>query len=194
MIARRFNCSVIVIRHLTKGSKEKAMYRGQGSMSFTGSARVVVGFAKVPNEDGMLAMVQHKNNLAREAPALTYELEACPTLKNPDATRVVWGEYREDMDKEALFRSPDKKESSGGREEAEELIKDMCDAGPRDAKDIEREADKRGISKTTLHRAAKKLNVIMRISGFGASRKSMWELPDVKKPSAGNKARPSPRP
>jgi archaellum biogenesis ATPase FlaH len=42
-IAIKFNIPVVVLRHLTKDSKTKAAYRGQGSISFTGSARTVVG-------------------------------------------------------------------------------------------------------------------------------------------------------
>src|SRR5690606_20909637 len=35
-LAERFNCAVLVLRHLTKSSREKAMYRGQGNIAFTG--------------------------------------------------------------------------------------------------------------------------------------------------------------
>jgi hypothetical protein len=186
MVARRFNCAVIVLRHLTKSSKDKAIYRGQGSMSFAGSARIMCIFAKM--DDGRIAMHNNKNNLTKEAPVLPFELEECPSLKNPYGTRVVWGTHDETINGEDLFKKNDDKKGGkeGGVKEAQEMLLDMLDAGPRDYKDLDREREKRDISKTTLDRAAKKLNVLRRQHGFGPSKGSKWELPPAKKGSSSN--------
>jgi hypothetical protein len=41
-LAEEFNCAVVVIRHLTKDDKGKAMYRGGGSIGISGAARSVL--------------------------------------------------------------------------------------------------------------------------------------------------------
>jgi hypothetical protein len=50
-IAMTFKCASVVIRHLNKDSKVRAMYRGQGSITFTGTARTVIGVGYSPDDD-----------------------------------------------------------------------------------------------------------------------------------------------
>lgn len=49
-IALEYGCATAVVRHLTKSNKERATYRGQGSITFTGTARCVIGVGYSPDD------------------------------------------------------------------------------------------------------------------------------------------------
>ena len=62
-IADDFNCAVLLLRHLTKGTGS-AIYRGQGSIAFAGSARVTMCVGVDPNDADTRVMTVVKGNLA----------------------------------------------------------------------------------------------------------------------------------
>ncbi|MCH7681797.1 AAA family ATPase, partial [candidate division KSB1 bacterium] len=71
-LAERNKCSIVAVRHLTKGGKTKGIYRGLGSIDITAACRSVllVGCdANNPNERGV---VHIKSNLAKLAAPIGY--------------------------------------------------------------------------------------------------------------------------
>ena len=62
-IAIKFHIPVVVIRHLTKDSKTKAGYRGQGSITFTGTARTVIGVGYAGDDPAGRLFKVTKSNL-----------------------------------------------------------------------------------------------------------------------------------
>ena len=93
-LAKRFNCCVMVLRHLTKGSKgQDALYRGQGSMAFTGVARVELTTGWIPDEDDVRGLAVVKSNLAPFPKARGYVIEKLPdTDQFTDMARFTWKE------------------------------------------------------------------------------------------------------
>lgn len=72
-IAESYGSALVVIRHLTKGSNQKAIYRGAGSIDFTGSARseLITGLNE---ETGERALIHSKCNLAPKGESIGYKL------------------------------------------------------------------------------------------------------------------------
>ena len=88
-IAKEEQLAVLLVRHLAKGSKERALYKGLGSIDFTAAARSVLLCAErkeleewTSPDDGSkpvlmrrrFAVAQVKNNLAARGPAVEFEL------------------------------------------------------------------------------------------------------------------------
>lgn len=173
MIARRFHCAVVVIRHLTKGGKEKAIYRGQGSMTFAGSARIVLSVGYHPEEEDQRVMAVTKLNLAKRPPALTYQLKETKGLR--DKTEVVWGDFV-DLTSEEILAPPEKKKEESKDEKAETMLQDMLKEGPRKVKEILQRAEKYGVSQRTMYKVAEEMNLVKRSAGFGKDKTATWEL------------------
>ncbi|OXE37525.1 MAG: hypothetical protein CGW95_01015 [Phenylobacterium zucineum] len=177
-IGRRYNCAVIVLRHLTKGGKEKALYRGQGSIAFSGAARIVmtVGIHPENTEDRVVAVT--KMNLAKLPRSVTFRILGLPDKgKKRDRSRFEWGDvvdYTADDILSVTHTSGKNKE----KDEAGEFLKDVLGDGAVEAKKVETMAERRSISKRTLQRAAETLGVIKSRKGFGAKSTTWWELPD----------------
>jgi archaellum biogenesis ATPase FlaH len=180
-IARRFDCSVMVLRHLTKSSKERALYRGQGSISFTGLARVVLTVGCSPDDDDTRVMAVTKINVTRAPKALTFTIEALPdTLKEQDRSRFVWGDFVDlTADEIVAARPNDAREKNGEHDDAVTWLRDQLQDGSQTFDSLKRKAEQRSVSVKALYRAADELGVVKSMQGFGKGKTSTWTLPDA---------------
>lgn len=176
-IAVRFDCAVLVLRHLTKSTKERALYRGQGSIAFAGVARVVITVGKLPNDDEMRAFAVTKINVAKVPKAMSFSILALPdTIKSQDRSKFEWGDFVE-VTSDELVNTPVGKGSSE-KDEAQEFLKSALEERSVDAQRLERMAEARSISKRTLYRAADEMGIVKKSKGFGKNKRSVWALKD----------------
>src|SRR5262249_42528702 len=86
-LAERLDVAVLLVRHLSKDeSRQKALYRGGGSIAFIGIARsalVVSKSKKYPNSN---ALAVAKCNLAPSSPSLLYSIR-----DSGDSITIEWG-------------------------------------------------------------------------------------------------------
>ena len=74
MIAEKYNCAIVLIGHMNKGSGAKAAYRGMGSIDFFAVARSVMLVGRIEGQSNLRAMIQIKNNLAAFGHPKAFEL------------------------------------------------------------------------------------------------------------------------
>jgi putative DNA primase/helicase len=96
-MAEEDGVTILAVRHFTKGSLGgKAIYRGGGSIGFTGQARAVLQTGEYPqqqNEEdpeagkGRYVLAVAKCNLAPLSPTLAYRIT---TDERMDVSRIVW--------------------------------------------------------------------------------------------------------
>lgn len=173
-LARRFNCAVIAIRHLTKGSRDKAIYRGQGSIAFTGMARVVLSVGISPTDPSERIAAVTKLNVARQPPALVFSIDSLPdTLDDQDRSRFRWHEWNAITSDELLEAKLDKRTGEAALD-AEAYVLERLSGGDVDSDELTRDAEARGIAGRTLRRALQKLGARSIRKGFGG--KSFWRL------------------
>lgn len=178
-LAKQFHCSVVVIRHLTKSSKERAMYRGQGSISFSGLARVVITVGVSPEDHDVRVMAVNKINVTdpSKIKALTFTIESLPdTLKSQDQSKFKWGEFI-DLSADDIVASPVKKKGPSEKEGAVEFLKQVLEDEGMETEKLIRMAEARSINRRMLYRAAEELGVDKKIRGFGKAKRSYWTLP-----------------
>lgn len=178
LLATRFNCSVVVLRHLTKGSRDgKALYRGQGNIAFAGLARVVMSVGTMPDEPDTRVMAVTKINVTKPPKALTYTITELPdTLKESDRSKFEWGDFT-DITADELIAAPPPVKGPDELKEAKKFLEEILEKGSTEAKKIERAAEARSISQRTLYRACDALGVKKAVKGFGKEKRSLWSLP-----------------
>jgi hypothetical protein len=170
-IAKAYNCSVLVLRHLTKGGGA-AMYRGQGSIAFSGGARVVISCGVDPNDTETRAMAITKINFAKAPPALTFRIEERPGGRS----EFVWGEFVNLSAQEILDAANEaRKEGKAGdsMQEAMEFLEGTISGAAIESLKLFRMAEKRGIDKKMIERAAMRMNIKKVPTG---KRTESWEL------------------
>lgn len=173
-IATRFDTAVLAIRHLTKSTKEKALYRGQGSIAFAGLSRVVMTVGQHPEDPETRVMAVTKLNVTHRPQALEFMVTSRPGLKPADLDRskFEFGDFV-DLDADEILQAP---KASTEREDAEDILKEILHEGPVEFGKLEKMAEARSISRRTLYRAGNQLGVLKESKGFGSDKKSFWSL------------------
>lgn len=151
-VFKPYNCAVMLLRHWTKGSKGKAIYRGGGLIDFIGVARTAMAVAKHPENPDLRVLAQVKNNIGRKADSLIFHL-----VSESDELPILKWKGTIDLtadDLEGAVASPEKAVDT-----AADFLSRILAGGPMPARKIMEQADRRSISKRTLERAKKDLGV-----------------------------------
>ena len=165
-IAKRLDCAILVVRHLTKGSRDRYIYRGVGGIDFTAACRSVLLVGCDPENPAERAVVQIKNNLAPLAGSVGFTIEPDGSLQIKETTTLTAGKilssFQSDEDRQDLNDEID-------------FLRDELSEGPRPAKEIEAEARKVGISSMTLRRARGKLSIKPKKQGQPGKSGQRWD-------------------
>jgi DNA repair protein RadA/Sms len=152
-MAAAYNTAMVGVRHLTKGSRDKAIYRGLGSIDIMAAARSVIMVGRHPEKpDEERVMVHVKCNLAKLGDSISYELR--------DRERPFRWRGRVEFSAEEVFKA----EATGGvgeEEKAIEFLKTELSEWT-DSLDVIREAEGRGIAEKALKSARRQLGVMER--------------------------------
>lgn len=168
-IAHRYHCAVMTLRHLTKSSKERALYRGQGNIAFAGLARVIITVGVMPEEEETRVMAVTKINVARIPKALSFNIHELPdTLKEKDRSKFEWGDFVELTSDEIIISKPGGKNND--KEVAIKFLSDQLDEGPVNEDKIRRMADARSIGKRAINQAILELGI--------TKKDGLWSMPD----------------
>lgn len=177
--AQEFALTVLVIRHLNKGSGP-ALYRGGGSIGMTGAARMVLLVGEDPQDEREVPPSQKrrlfavvKSNLAAIPTTLSFTLEDTGT-----AARVAYGDSSQ-LSADQIVSSHVNGEEKGALHEAVGFLKEQLTYGPRTYKELLQSARAEGIAERTLYRARTRLGVVSAPTGFHGPH--LLRLPDVAK-------------
>lgn len=168
-LAKNHNVAVVVLRHLTKNSSGavKGIYRGQGSIAFTGTAREVLTVGVHPEDHDLRIVAVTKLNLDALPRAVGYRI-----LRNPDgSSRFEWSDSLYDLTSDEILDV--KVTSKGKKNSAEDFIREKLSDGPMDADRIDGLAEAASITKAALKAGRIALNIIVKRRG----ETWFWELP-----------------
>jgi hypothetical protein len=170
-VAADHSVAVVPIGHTPKSTPRKAVYSALGSVDFGAAARSVLVAGRDPDDPQNRALAQAKNNLGPEAPSLSYSLVS---------GQFTWGK-ESDLTVADLF-APDTGQHRPGPA-AEQMLREMLEAGPVRDTEIKRRAKSEELSWRTVRRAKDRLGIqVTCIYGEGGKRGktgSMWALPSA---------------
>lgn len=152
-LAEKYGPAVVAVRHLTKGTSQKPVYRGLGSIDFTASARSVMMAGSDPDDPNIRGIVHIKSNLAPVGDAIGYELRD---------NEFFWTGLS-DLNYTRITSCSD---SGSSKQEAIAFLLDYLADGPQLSNDCHFEAQKTGISRSTLLRARDQLTKDMKILSY----------------------------
>jgi len=146
VIAEKANCAIVAVRHLTKSTKTRSIYRGMGSIDLTAACRSVLLVGHDANNPEIRAVVHIKSNLAPKGSPIGYRIEA---------GKFYWTDTTitaEDiLDSEESDITP--------IDEAKDFLMQMLDDGLVLSTDVFKQAGENHISERTLRRAKKQLKI-----------------------------------
>jgi hypothetical protein len=161
-MAERTGAAVVMIRHLNKSGGGKALYRGGGSIAFSGSARSGLMVERIPDDpEGWCGLAQVKGNLSRKVKTMTYRIVSVKEQQPDfpyDVPVIEWG-GESDLTADQLFAKKDARKNAPAREAAKQFLLEVLKDGPVVFADVEAEAKASGHSMDTVKRAAEDLGV-----------------------------------
>lgn len=164
ILADKYNCSIVLCMHLNKSGGGKALYRGLGSIDIAAASRSVLLAGVDPNNSTIGALIHVKSSLAPKAKPKGFAMDEAGFRWTGDT------ELTEDRVLNGI-----KDESMSKTKQAEEFLKEKLSSGSKiDSAELQEEAEKIGIKKSTLWDAKKKLNVQAKKEGFKG--KWLWFL------------------
>ncbi len=155
-LAEEFDFTAVLVGHLTKGARDRALYRVMGSIDFAAHARSVLLIARDPNTPHQRVLIHEKSSLGPKGPALTFEIRA-------DGAFAWIGEST--LTAEEILQ-PMNGDDQRKREDARTFLRELLADGPVPSKDLMREAAHNGLSQATMFRAKSDLGIRARKRGL----------------------------
>lgn len=163
-LAEQFDCSILLLRHLSKQTGAKSAYRGLGSIDFTAAVRSEIIAGVLPDEPQRRAVIHIKSNLGPLGPSLEYAIHENGSFKMLGPTSLT-----ADNLLAASARS-----KSTVLDSAMEWLRDFLAGGPKTQHECESAARTAGFSYGTLRRAKTELEVQSTKDGMNGS--WLWSL------------------
>lgn len=151
-IAEKYKCTIIAVRHLTKGGKDKSIYRGVGSIDITAAARSALMVGPHPEEANHRCICHIKSNLAPKGPTIEYSLDA--HRRNPFRF-----EGFNDLSVEEVMRANPDTMTRDSNEEAEKFLVETLKKKSQSEDILYRDGEAVGISRKQLRQASETLDI-----------------------------------
>jgi len=155
-LIEKHKCSLTLLRHLNKNVGGKAIYRGVGTIDFTGFVRIEMLAGTPPDHPQSRAYLHIKSNISKLWAGRGYTIESVGD-GSTDESKFTWTGETSVTEGDILSApaSVDAKKTDC----AEAWLRELLENGEKAQKDIEELARKTGFSWATIRRAQKNLNV-----------------------------------
>jgi len=147
--------AILLVRHLTKTKRDKAIYQGSGSMDVIGAARSAFLVARHPDDENLKIVAHVKHNISEQGQSWVYELvketeDGLPILKWVGPSNLTIDDLMggDDGDRKTAL------------DQAIDFLRDELKNGPRAVGHIEAKAQAQGIAARTIDRARKEIGVL----------------------------------
>jgi hypothetical protein len=170
-VAREFDCTILIVRHLRKSGDGDAMMQGIGSVALAGRVRSMLVMGKHPDDPKVKAVAHAKSNYGPEGPTFTFEIgskKGVPVIR--------WLGVDENLSADQLVQPP--AQNGPGRpavqsEGIRAFLEYYLAGGERDSKVVLAQAKARSFAEVTVRRVARQMGIVMRRNG---GVKSFWSL------------------
>lgn len=160
--AEEYRCAVILIGHMNKGSGNKTLYRGLGSIDIAAIARSVLMISRDENRPEMRYMFPVKSSLAPEGPAIAFSFKT--------GGGIEWhGRY--DLNTSELLETVTVKTSK--REKARAKMIQLLEQSDQPAKEVYESLADMDIGSRTVEKVKKELQ----ITAYRSGGCWYWKLP-----------------
>lgn len=158
--AMKSRCAIIGITHFSKNSaSSKTAHRVLGGQAFSAVCRMLwVASKKDGENEGILAIA--KTNITTDDRGMTYCIEPVALSQDISSTRINWLEVVHGNANELMGEYDNPKQFDSVLDEAKEILRTLLtDHDKLSYNDVFNHVKQQGISKSTLERAKKELDI-----------------------------------
>jgi hypothetical protein len=164
-LAETYDIAVIAVRHLSKSSSTKTIYRGQGSIDFTASARSVL-LTGIDPDTLERGFVHIKCNIAAHGDSVGYKIED----NGSGAGKFSWT-GKSEITAARIFEV---EIGDNALDKAKAFLRIQLADGKNLANDVYKAANEQGVKERTLNQAKKELKIGSRREGKQGSKAGHW--------------------
>ncbi len=176
-LAAKHGCTILLVLHLNKNPRGKALYRGLDSIAFVAACRSTWLVAPDPQAPRRVVLAQQKNNRAAPQSSLAYEVTAGPD----EAPTVSWlGPCAWTADQ--LLASPHRTPRPQ-YDRACRFLQSFLKDGPRTSRELWTAAQEEGLSDRTIQRAKIEMEIRSVWVSLDKTPVSYWLLPGQELPA-----------
>lgn len=124
-MAARLDAAVVAIRHLNKRVGDDAIYRGGGSIGFTGLARSVLAVGRDPDDHDRMILAAIKLNVARRPASLAYRIVADGDY---EPAHIAWDGTSDRTAEDLIGRTRDEAAGHSKTADLSVAIRDLLEA------------------------------------------------------------------
>jgi hypothetical protein len=171
-VIRSKDVALLATGHLTKSMRDRALYRGQGSIAYVALARVVLVAGREPDRPQRVGVVCVKNNLAPTPRSLAFEIQDGRLLWIPGGT--------ESSAEDLVAPEPTREETQAMKECQEDIIEYLRNAGgPVTPNKVIERMKHNGHTDSRIQRARTRLahNQLIVVEKTGFTGGWVWRLP-----------------
>jgi RecA-family ATPase len=165
-LAAKYDCAILLVRHLSKAGNSKAITRGLGSIDLSGAVRSEMLAGSLPDDPETRALIHVKSNIGKIGETLGYRIDNDGQFSWTGKSQVTA------FDLLAAPEGPDR----GAVERAQEWLTALLKTGSKDYRTILELAGGEGFKEKTLRRAKTQLRIQSRKASFGGG--WIWWLPE----------------
>lgn len=171
-LAKRTGVTIVGLRHLTKGSKDKAIYRGLGSIDITAAARSALMLGLHPEDEDVRVMMHIKHNLSERGASQAYELVDGDFQKGR-VPKLKWLGEVNIQPEDLAPKAGEVGRPNDARQAAITFLRQYLTGVPKPVKEVLAAGEKRSFSERTLRRAAKDIGVVKEGRNWKIAKKSL---------------------
>jgi hypothetical protein len=124
-MSARLDAAVVLIRHLNKRAGDDAIYRGGGSIGFTGLARSVLAVGRDPDDHDRMILAPIKLNVARRPPSLAYRIVADGHY---EPAHIAWDGTSDRTAEDLIGRTRDEAAGRSKTSELSDAIRELLES------------------------------------------------------------------
>jgi hypothetical protein len=170
-LAKEFDTAILIVRHLRKSRADTPMHQGIGSISISARVRSGLILAVHPDDPNKRAVAHGKANYSELGPTIVFDLENTGPRSHP---KLRWHQSDPSLTAEMLLAPPEQERGRPPRERdaAVTWLESLLRKAPTKKATLDTLAEAKGITQSTLRRAADTLRVVKSKDG----RDSVWSL------------------
>ena len=170
-LAKQFDTAILIVRHLRKSRADHVMHQGIGSISISARVRSGLILAPHPDNPAKRAVAHSKANYSQLGPTIVFEMRSSGPRSHP---QLIWHPSDPTLTAEDILAAPelDRGRPSKERDTATTWLENELRKAPIKKATLDALAKAKGISQSTLRRAADTLRVVKSKTG----RDSVWSL------------------
>jgi putative DNA primase/helicase len=176
-MAARHDVAIILVTHFNKSKEQDMIGRVMGSIGLIAAARAGYAVVKDENKPEKRYFLPIKNNIGNDKDGFSFHIDTVSIETNIQTSMISW--HADLVDANHIF-NPEKATQKSG---ATAFLSDILSGGPKNANEIIAAGIEAGYSRSSLQRAAKKLNVVH--DKLGMKTGWLWILPKISEDTEG---------